>query len=78
MMVADYKKGRALVDLLQSTRNKLSLVSRLDPKSEKIAAEREACAKLAEDHEEDCYINHHDNTSCEVEIARRIRARGGE
>ncbi|MCA8969143.1 MAG: hypothetical protein KDC95_05145 [Planctomycetes bacterium] len=38
MMVADFKKGRALVDLLQSTRNKLTLVRRLDPKSEKITA----------------------------------------
>ena len=38
MMVADYKKGRALVDLLQVTKNKLALVSPLDPGNGDIAA----------------------------------------
>ena len=38
MMVADYKKGRALTDLLQATRSTLSLVGKLDAGSEKIAA----------------------------------------
>ncbi len=37
MMVADYKKGRALVDLLQATRNTLAVVRVLDPESERIA-----------------------------------------
>ena len=45
MMVADYKKGRALIDLLQSTRNKLTLIGKLAPESAKIAA---ILAKVAE------------------------------
>lgn len=37
MMVADYKKGHALAELLQGTRNKLALARTLDPENESIA-----------------------------------------
>jgi hypothetical protein len=38
MMVAAYKKGQALVDLLQATKSQLELVRQLDPDSEALAA----------------------------------------
>lgn len=48
MMVADFKKGRELIDLLQNSRNKLRVVQPLDPKSEKI---REILTKIDEKEE---------------------------
>lgn len=38
LMVVDYKKGKALVDLLQVTRSKLALVEQLDPGNAAISA----------------------------------------